>query len=676
LTDHFDTDSRARHRRRLGTAWLAAPVLIVSTISPSAPGTLPTNTKASNPLITYASPSASASGWTTSNLTSALSGVNILGTPDVASANGVAYVVARLSNGDVALIQRGPGSYATLTDLTTSDGAPSASADPVVILDQFGRANVVYDSRGRLELVTPRWALYSRGAHFAPSPPSYYVSTLNKGSGLPAYTGAPGISVAGSTGVVAYRSTSSHVVVVQLRWNSAQNPATFSRALDLTRNTRGSAAVGEPVVIPNQPNLVSVTDSNHHVELLLHQGSGWHNTDISALLGAPGLTGSLSAMIQGTAVHLVGLTSAGHVILLSAPSAYSPPNAWTLDDVTAQVNGPTLQGGLFSDDSTGTAVIAGAGNDQHDLWTYTLAPGATSWSVTDVSRQSGNVSPLVHSGVSGGWVDGNLILLDAGRGFAARGGVGVYAIPNADFSRAISDGWPILGETGGLGTLSAPWVQSQPPATVETPNFLVGQAIAQSNRNETWLSFWTVSGPLTPQTTNAAAFYAHGYAAGQYVAQQIDQYSSHGLGLKPNWVILDPEGYPDAHSGLDAPAGSAPSVLGTYQGYWSAMLSGWSKGLTSIDPRLTPAVYSSQSEYRTYGLGSSGLPTFMAVAFGGGGPVRLPGTYGSNVLGFIAFNATCVPLATLRAEEQTLASPPWSGIYNTLQFNPGVYCAP
>ncbi len=665
---------REARRRRY---WrLAAPVLILSSLVPSTPTALPTNSKSSNPLITFASPQASTSGWVTSNLTSLVSGINVVGSPHVVSTNGVAYVAARLSNGDVALIQRGPASSATLTDLSASIGAPPASADPVPVLDPFGRVSLVYDSRGRLILLTPRWSLFSRGSRLAGPPSTYFVTTLNKGSGLPAYPGIPAVTSQGTSGVVAYRSTSSHAVVVQLHWNTPQSPALTSRALDLTRATRGRAIVGSPVVTPGQPNLVAVTDSGHHVELFLHQSGHWQNTDISALLGVPGLTGSLSAMTQGTAVHLVGLTSTGHVILLSAPSAFSQPTAWSVDDVTAQVNGPTLEGGLYSDDSTNTAIIAGAGTDQHDLWVYALAPGATTWSVTDVSRQSGNVSPLVHSDVSGGWVDGNLVLIDAGRGFAARGGVGVYAIPNASFSQAISDGWPILGETGGLGTLSAPWVQSQPPGTSQTPDFLLGRAIAQSQRNETWLSFWTVSGPLTPATTNAAGYYAHGYAAGQYVAHQIDQYAAQGLALKPNWVILDPEGYPDAHSGLDAPGGSSTSVISTYQSYWAAILSGWAKGLSSVDPHLTPAVYASQSEYRTYGLATSGLPAFIAVAFGGGGPVRLSGTYGANVLGFIAFNATCVPQSTLRAEEKTLVSPPWSGLYNTLQFNSGVYCAP
>jgi hypothetical protein len=148
------------------------------------------------------------------------------------------------------------------------------------------------------------------------------------------------------------------------------------------------------------------------------------------------------------------------------------------------------------------------------------------------------------------------------------------------------------------------------------------------------------------------------------------------VGIKPDWVIFDPEGYPDNHSGLDAPGGASASTLATYATYWSSMLSGWSAGIASIDPSLNAAVYASQSEYRNYGLSTLPLPVFVALAFGGGGPVPVTGASGANVRGFISFNASCSPASTLASEANTLESPPWSGQFNTLQFNPGVYCAP
>ena len=73
---------------------------------------------------------------------------------------------------------------------------------------------------------------------------------------------------------------------------------------------------------------------------------------------------------------------------------------------------------------------------------------------------------------------------------------------------------------------------------------------------------------------------------------------------------------------------------------------------------------------------SDSEPLFIALAFGGGGPVPVTGATGANVRGFITFNASCSPTSTLADEASTLESPPWSGQFNTLQFNAGVYCAP
>jgi hypothetical protein len=67
----------------------------------------------------------------------------------------------------------------------------------------------------------------------------------------------------------------------------------------------------------------------------------------------------------------------------------------------------------------------------------------------------------------------------------------------------------------------------------------------------------------------------------------------------------------------------------------------------------------------------------VALAFGGGGPTfRSRGATGSNVRGFISFNAVCTPATTLQNEATTLENPPWAGQFNTLQFNAGVYCSP
>jgi hypothetical protein len=273
--------------------------------------------------------------------------------------------------------------------------------------------------------------------------------------------------------------------------------------------------------------------------------------------------------------------------------------------------------------------------------------------------------------------------------------VGVYAYPSP--TAAISAGWPIVGVTGALGTPTAPYVGMGYTAHNGNDE-QVGFAIQNSKRNVPWLSFWTVSGPTpgpfgtcngaTPDQS-PAAFYNDGRGAGAWVAHQIDSYASDGLHLKPTSVIFDPEGYPDNHSGLDCGISNLTGPNHALQiARWTSMLNGWRDGLHSVDPSLNPGVYSDQAEYTTYNLAASGMDAFIAVAFGYDSsapagqyplidPVRLSGVNGGNIKGVIAFFAgppTSVECQWRVREANTIAS--WGYPLNTLQFDPGTYCAP
>lgn len=353
------------------------------------------------------------------------------------------------------------------------------------------------------------------------------------------------------------------------------------------------------------------------------------------------------------------------------------PATWTYRDLTSLITGsPTWTGPIFLNATATSLDVAGRAANWGDVYDYSRRLPTGAWASSDVSLDAG-ASTSASGGVTGVQSGSTLELFSTSTGTYSPRGVGVYAIPYNDWGRAIGDGWPIISETGGLGTMSAPWVGYPGVAAVnQSPDFLMGQSIQNSKKRETWLSFWTVSGPLTPATQTPGSYYSHGFLAGQWVAQQMDQYASHSVAVKPNWVILDPEGYPDNHSALDAPGGSSPATIHKYAAYWANVLKGWSDGIIAVNPALRPGVYASMSEYRNYGLANTALPVFQAIAFGGGGPVRVPGSSGHNILGYIAFDATCTPTSTLRAQENTLVSPPWGGQFNTLQFNAGVYCAP
>jgi hypothetical protein len=266
--------------------------------------------------------------------------------------------------------------------------------------------------------------------------------------------------------------------------------------------------------------------------------------------------------------------------------------------------------------------------------------------------------------------------------------VGVYAYGSSSYtscpyySQPLCDGWPIIGITGGLGTSSAPWV-----STAGSSDYDTGLAIQNSGRAVPWLSFWTVSGPSCSEHGGFAEG-AAGYLAGRAVAQKIDSYD---LAIKPTYVILDPEGYPDDHSGLDCRTGPGGSVSQADRTAWHDMLTGWLSGLTSVDGSLHGAVYSDQGEYADYQLGTLPIPSFLAVAFGYSGnpdnplvapsPISSAIPYGaaevanSNVKGVIAFyvgvpfNLEC---GWNSVAAQDLAN--WGGPLNTLQFDPGTTC--
>ena len=56
-------------------------------------------------------------------------------------------------------------------------------------------------------------------------------------------------------------------------------------------------------------------------------------------------------------------------------------------------------------------------------------------------------------------------------------------------------------------------------------------------------------------------------------------------------------------------------------------------------------------------------------------PLRLSTTVGSNILGYIAFGSSNACLA-VPWQIQLFNTAPWSGLYNTLQFDGGIYCRP
>jgi len=448
------------------------------------------------------------------------------------------------------------------------------------------------------------------------------------------------------------------------------------------------AVASDPIVMPGGSLSVAAINNIGDVIIYSFIGSNWTRLDVTALTGGAKVSGQLSVSSNGVSIYLAALTPSGTVELFSSPyvgysnslttahTVVSTSVSWTaMNSSTFAPTAPPLDGSIYLAASSSGVTVAGQAANWGDLFSLSGPIGTGTWTSTDVSATGGSAARTVGQIVAGTMVGSSLTLYAAGVDSPPLQGVGLYAIPSADWGKAITSGWPILSETGGLGTQSSPWVGFTSTTSVaQSPDFLLGQTIYNSHQRVTWLSFWTVSGPIGSEARNVTTYYNHGFAGGAWVATQIDQYRGLGVGLKPDWVIFDPEGYPDNHSGLDAPGGSSAGTISAYSTYWQAMLKGWAAGLASVDPTLNAGVYAAQSEYRNYGLANQSLPVFMAVAFGNGGPVPVTGATGSNIRGYIAFNASCQS-SSLSSEISTLKNPPWSGQFNTLQFNAGVYCS-
>ena len=680
-----------------------------TTTTVQASASAPSARTASLPLYQFVATGSGQLPWSAQALSASINGTTMLGGPHAITSPTEGVVAYRTANNHVALYTESTTGATQWTDLSAGTNADAPAADPVPFFDPWGNVDVLYvTATGQLELLTPNdpvsavWLHTHHNVSWRPT-----VSTnLSALGGFTAANGVPSVALNGTNAIVTARSVTNAVVAMTLSWGTQQPiPYLSSPTINLTSTTHSPTATSDPVVLSATVPTIATTTPAGHLELysLSPTSGGWYAQDLTRATASARVSGPLAATATSYNVYVSALSANGNVVLFSTPlvtlslppttttttsttttlpttttTTPAPYSPWNVVNVTSAAAGsPPLSGSLYLAASTTQVTIAGAAAAWGDLFVLSSPNGVNSWSATDVSVTAGNAARTVASSVTGLAMATGVSLFAAGINSPPPEGVGVYAIPSAKWTQAVHDGWPILSETGGLGTRASPWVGWTGATSVTgSPDYLMGQSIYNGHKRVTWLSYWTISGPLAGETITPTTYYAHGFAAGAWVASQIDQYAGLGEGLKPDWVIFDPEGYPDAHSGLDAPGGASAGTMNLYATYWTSMLSGWTKGLASVDPSLKAAVYATQSEYRNYKLAAAPMPVFIALAFGGGGPIPVAGASGSNVRGFIAFNGTCTPTSALVSQEQTLANPPWGGQFNTLQFNAGVYCAP
>lgn len=666
-------------------ASLVVPTVVLPNIA--------TSTLNGNSLVAFTQ-NPTASTWAKNSFEAAFNNATLTGTPSVLNGDGITAVAARFATGDLAFYEQSANGSTSVVDVTSELPAPAPAAAPTLFFDPWNNVDIAYvDTAGALVVLsasTTKAALHREHAHMTSDTT---VTTLTPGTTTTFRLGQPSVAIAGTQGTIVATSSTGHAIAVSLNWTTSIQPPQISAPVDVTLQTGTGLVLGEPAVITNPTTtqlFAAITASGALAVFEASSAGAWSSQNLTLTTAAPLSSGSLATASNGQTTYVTDVAANGDVQLFSVAvgqemantvqahiNGGTTPSAWSYLDVTTSVKAaPIMSGNLTMSATTSALVIAGEASTG-DLTTMTESLSSAAWVAIDVSRTATNAGVIVGPQIASAFIKGHLTLFTYQTGYIATEGVGVYAIPQSDWSRAISDGWPILADTGALGTPQAPWVGFITQGGVaQSPDFLLGQAITNGHRPVTWLSFWTVSGPQPGQPKTVLNYFTHGYQAGVWVATQISKYKALGDSTLPNWVILDPEGYPDNHSNLDAPGGSNAATFTTYASYWAAMLRGWAQGLASVNPALRPGVYAAQSEYRNYSLSAVPMPVFEAIAFGGGGPVPISGAQGPNVLGFIAFSASCTPQSTLTQEINTLKNPPWAGAFNTLQFNGGVYCAP
>jgi hypothetical protein len=627
---------------------------------------------------------------------------------------------------------------------------PPAASSPTPFFDRSGRLNLAYvATSGHVILVTQN-TLPGAG-DLGPTTQFFHhdwlVHDLTSEAGVTSAIAAPASQVdalgLSSGDLVALRSARGSLV--QLAVN-AQRPfavtevATVAPAISSDPQYAGPLADG---VI----NLAAVTLKGH-MEVFRRSPSGtWATTDVTGGLGSPALSGNIAATAANGSIYVAGIQGATGDVELAVGALGGGVLHWTRVNATvasaanaASGAGPALTGRLAVAVTSTNVQVAGPAAGWGDLidYTGTYAAAKWSWVATDVSATGGSAAKTVGSQVAATISGSQASLLAGGVATPAPRGVGVYAIPQAQQPRAIADGWRILGDTGGLGTMARPWTDTSWSPITSGPDYATGLAIQNSHRRVTWLSFWTVSGPEGGETIAPGTFYAHGAEAGASVARQVVAYRSNGLGLKPDWLILDPEGYPDNHSGLDsmaianvrgngrvatvttvAPsgitAGMTVNISGTghgelnvlrapvlatptsrtftfasgfrgsaragsvvaprlVRGNWAGLLAGWRDGIASVDAGLHAAIYADEYEYGSADLGALSLPVFMAIAWVPPSSPQ-PIAHSANVLGYVEWGNNCSS-GTFQKQLSMLVHPPWNGFYNTVQVDPGLYCKP
>ncbi len=566
------------------------------------------------PVVAYAVTNSGALPYDAVPLPAALMGLTAVGAIATAlDQTGTTVIATRSANGDIEIAD--PTMFSTPTTLAAlGDRVPLATGDPAIAVDSAGRLVVAYVSNGQLIVARTQFdtalsTWHDGSAQSAPAPLD--IATVAAPTAT-TFVGQPTLSVVNDVPQLVVTSSAGSLWSLGMTISSL----TPSPLVALPLAPTGALATGSPILVDAATSTYAtsvITNGVTHIDLI-SCATTCAARDLTAATSASNSLPALASASSGNTLYLAAITTLGHGLLLK--STLPALTSWSAVDVTVGSTAPALTGQPTVSLSGSAVTFGAAAANWGDFFVLTSTTGrANSFKATDASATGGSSAQSINGFTASVSLNAVPTFLAGGVAQPAPTGTGLYAIPLSTYPQAISDGWPVISDTGGLGTTSSPWVWV-PAATAITSSFdfIVGRDIAKSHKRVTWISFWTVSGPLRGEPTTPATFYTHGFASGAAVATTIDRYRAAGLGLQPDWVALDPEGYPDYHSCLDGQGGSS-ACPPSNPANWAQMVAGWEDGLASVDPKLHPAIYASQYEFKNGNLANLPIPVFPAIAY-------------------------------------------------------------
>jgi hypothetical protein len=648
-----------RRAARIVLAITAAATTLTILGTATQPAQAASTASGAAPLLEYINDSANGRLWNMYSLSQAASGPPVIGDPSAITyaPTGTIHIYARAANNNLYEFVNDGGGGRTWNayNLTTASSGPGLIGNPSAItyaptgaVHIYGRAsnNDLYEyvndsGGGRL------WNAYdltSAGGGYAMlGSPSVVLN--NSGSTIELFVRTGGGSV----------STSNRLQEIV---NNGQNGRIWN-AYDLTSLANSQAIASDPSAIlypqGSTSTQVYARGANGNImQFVAGSGTSWSAYDLTAASGSPTTYGDPSVQVVGSTVYLFSRNAASGLAEITNNGVggrlWNPYDLSSLANGTKMLGDPSAQ--FFPATGTVHVYVRSTANDLVEFVDDNA--GGHAWNAYDLSAFSqgypvtSNPSAVYFSATQ------TIHIYASGPpppGVPPPTGVGVYGPASEQAAlTALQEGWRILGDTGGLGTAGPPYTTP----LIATPDANFSAAIAQTGVRTTWLSFWTVSGPV-----GADSWYTAGYDGGQVAASTI----AAGVvpGVNPDYVILDAEGY-----------NGVPTSAAT----WSSFVSGWAAGVLAVDPALVPAYYADQSQVQSYGLAALPYPGFIAIE-----PItgNTPYVSGGNILGYIAvvnasYGDTTGGCPAAPYESRILN---WGAAYNTMQFpDSGVDCGP